>query len=245
MWWMILSVALGGQKKWPCKSIEPDDERWAYVRAGYSVNKKFIDLQEATVWPEDDPDFAPSRNPEDDCFSFERSGFKVQASAARHDDIRADLKSSHGYGSPLLLVFERTLSIADVAEGNANFSTMVAAFEATGLTDTLEGEQPYTLFVPDNAAFASLEEGQLERLLDPENKAELVALLSNHIVRGEIFSPDFGKRRRLRTLSGKVIIVGRADDGSTTVNGVTVSETDLGASNGAIHVIDGVLASHD
>ncbi len=80
--------------------------------------------------------------------------------------------------------------IVDTAAENAQFSTLVAAVQAAGLVDTLKGDGPFTVFAPTNEAFAELPAGTVENLLKPENKAQLVAVLTYHVVPGKVMSGD-------------------------------------------------------
>ncbi|MFN6925652.1 MAG: fasciclin domain-containing protein [Tabrizicola sp.] len=130
--------------------------------------------------------------------------------------------------------------IIDIAASNEDFSTLVAAVGAAGLVDTLKGDGPFTVFAPTNAAFAALPAGTVENLLKPENKAQLVAILTYHVVPGEVTSDQLaGKRLNVATVQGATVhIDGRH---GVTVNKSRVTTADIMASNGVIHVIDRVL----
>ena len=130
--------------------------------------------------------------------------------------------------------------IVDVASSNADFSTLVAAVSAAGLVDTLKSEGPFTVFAPTNAAFAALPAGTVETLLKPENKDQLVKILTYHVVPGKVTSDQLtGKRLSVATVEGsKVHIDGRK---GVKVENATVTAADIMASNGVIHVIDKVL----
>ena len=130
--------------------------------------------------------------------------------------------------------------IVDVASSNADFSTLVAAVSAAGLVDTLKGDGPFTVFAPTNAAFEALPEGTVETVLKPENKDQLVKILTYHVVPGKVTSDQLaGQRLSVATVQGgKVHIDGR--DG-VKVENATVTTADIMASNGMIHVIDKVL----
>ncbi|HAI58833.1 MAG TPA: fasciclin [Xanthomonadaceae bacterium] len=131
-------------------------------------------------------------------------------------------------------------TIVDVAAGNPDFSTLVAALKAAGLVETLSGSGPFTVFAPTNAAFAKLPAGTLENLLKPENKAQLTAILTYHVVSGKVKAADAVKLDEATTVNGA-----KADinvSGSTvTIDGATITATDVAASNGVIHVIDSVM----
>ncbi len=130
--------------------------------------------------------------------------------------------------------------IVDIASSNDDFSTLVAAVSAAGLVDTLKGDGPFTVFAPTNAAFAALPAGTVEDLLKPENKDKLVAILTYHVVAGEVTSDQLaGKRQDVATVQGETAhIDGRK---GVKVNKSRVTTADIMASNGVIHVIDRVL----
>lgn len=131
-----------------------------------------------------------------------------------------------------------TQSIVEIAAGNDDFSTLVAAVTAAGLVETLSGKGPFTVFAPTNEAFAKLPEGTVETLLKPENKAKLAAILTYHVVGAKVMAADVA--------AGKVATVNGAKITITTDNGVMVDKakvikTDLVGTNGVIHVIDSVI----
>lgn len=129
--------------------------------------------------------------------------------------------------------------IVDIAAGNEDFSTLVAAVKAAGLVETLKGEGPFTVFAPTNAAFAALPEGTVEGLLKPENKEKLVAILTYHVVAGKVMAADV-KAGEVPTVQGGKATVA-ITDGKVTIDGANVVKTDIAASNGVIHVIDKVI----
>lgn len=130
--------------------------------------------------------------------------------------------------------------IVDVAAGNPDFSTLVAAVKAAGLVDALKGDGPLTVFAPTNAAFAKLPAGTVESLLLPENKAKLVEILTYHVVSGKVMAADVVKVDSATSLQGQSIAVS-VKDGKVMVGNANVVATDVKASNGVIHVIDTVL----
>jgi uncharacterized surface protein with fasciclin (FAS1) repeats len=129
-------------------------------------------------------------------------------------------------------------TIVEVAASNEDFSTLVAAVEAAGLVETLNGEGPFTVFAPTNEAFEALPPGVLDALLLPENQAVLTQILTYHVVQGAVTSDQITDGE-VPTLEGQNITVSTAD--GVTVNGATVVTADVEASNGVIHVIDTVL----
>ncbi len=131
-------------------------------------------------------------------------------------------------------------TIVDVAAGNPQFSTLVAALKAADLVGTLSGSGPFTVFAPTNDAFAKLPAGTLDDLLKPENKAQLVSILTYHVVAGKVLAADAVKLDRATTVNGAdadIEVVGS----KVTIDGATITATDVAASNGVIHIIDTVM----
>ena len=130
--------------------------------------------------------------------------------------------------------------IVDTAVGAGSFTTLVAAVQAAGLVDVLKGDGPFTVFAPTDAAFAALPEGTVESLLLPENKDQLVAILTYHVVPGVVMSPDIaGKTLDATTVQGGALAINATS--GVMINDATVTTADVAASNGVIHVIDKVL----
>ncbi len=123
---------------------------------------------------------------------------------------------------------------------SAKFNTLVAAVKAAGLVDALNGDGPLTVFAPTDEAFAKLPKGTVENLLKPENKDQLVAVLTYHVVKGNMTASKVLKKESLATLQGGSIAVS-TDDKGAKVNASRILKTDIGCSNGVIHVIDTVL----
>ena len=128
--------------------------------------------------------------------------------------------------------------IVAVASDNPDFSTLVAAIQAAGLVETLQGAGPFTVFAPTNAAFEALPAGLLEKLLLPENVAVLTAILTYHVVPGKVMSADV-TAGDVASVEGSTIAL--TTDGGVKVNGANVVAVDVAASNGVIHVIDQVI----
>ena len=130
--------------------------------------------------------------------------------------------------------------IVDIAASNGNFNTRVAAVTAAGLVDTLKSEGPFTVFAPPDEAFAALPAGTVDNLLLPENKDQLTAILTYHVVPGAVTSDQLaGQRLSVATVNGAdVHIDGR---NGVKVENANVTTADIIASNGVIHVIDSVL----
>lgn len=129
--------------------------------------------------------------------------------------------------------------IVDTAVAAGSFTTLVAAVQAAGLVDTLKGEGPFTVFAPTDAAFAALPAGTVENLLKPENKDQLVAVLTYHVIPGKVMSTDLSEGLKAATVQGGEVTI--TLDGGAKVDGAVISAADIEASNGVIHVIDSVI----
>ena len=131
--------------------------------------------------------------------------------------------------------------IIETAAAAGNFKTLASALREADLVNTLKGAGPYTVFAPTDEAFAKLPKTEIESLL--KDKEKLKGILLFHVLPGSYPSSDLSKMRdgdKVKTVSGKEFTVGRKDD-VMTVNGATVSKTDLPASNGLIRPIDTVI----
>lgn len=131
-------------------------------------------------------------------------------------------------------------TIVEIAAGNKDFSTLVAAVKAAGLVETLSGSGPFTVFAPTNAAFEKLPKGTVEDLLKPENKQKLVAVLTYHVVPGKVTAADVVKLDKAKTVQGQEVKIVAGKDG-VKVDSANVVKTDIVAKNGVIHVIDAVI----
>lgn len=130
--------------------------------------------------------------------------------------------------------------IVDTAVSAGNFTTLAAALEAAGLVETLKSEGPFTVFAPTDEAFGRLPDGTVENLLKPENIDQLRAILTYHVVPGEVLAADVVKLSEAATVNGEDIDI--AVEGSTVmINNAKVVAADIMASNGVIHVIDTVI----
>jgi uncharacterized surface protein with fasciclin (FAS1) repeats len=130
--------------------------------------------------------------------------------------------------------------IVETAADAGNFKTLTAALGAAGLVDTLKGRGPFTVFAPTDEAFAKLPAGTVENLLKPENKDQLVAILTYHVVPGKVMAADVIKLKEAKTVNGKMLEIETKGD-AVMVNDAKVTATDISASNGVIHVIDTVI----
>jgi uncharacterized surface protein with fasciclin (FAS1) repeats len=133
-------------------------------------------------------------------------------------------------------------TVVDLAMGNENLSTLVAALQAAGLVETLQSAGPFTVFAPNNAAFAALPAGVLDALLLPENKDTLVKVLTYHVVSGMVYSADVADGE-VATVEGQPVTLGTMN--GVTVNNATVVSADQKSNNGVVHVIDAVILPLD
>jgi uncharacterized surface protein with fasciclin (FAS1) repeats len=130
--------------------------------------------------------------------------------------------------------------IVDTAVAAGSFTTLAKALAAADLVDTLKGPGPFTVFAPTDAAFAKLPAGTVDDLLKPENKAKLRRVLTYHVVSGKLSAADVVKVSSAKAVSGDTLSI-KVNGGSVMVDQALVVKTDIGASNGVIHVIDAVV----
>ncbi len=131
-------------------------------------------------------------------------------------------------------------NIVETAVAAGSFNTLVKAVQAADLTSTLEGPGPFTVFAPTDQAFAKLPAATLQSLLKPENKDKLRAILTYHVVAGELDAAQVAKLKSVKTVEGaelKIVV----KNGSVMVDNAKVVKADIHASNGIIHVIDAVM----
>jgi len=144
---------------------------------------------------------------------------------------------------PLVLggVAAQAADIVETAADAGSFTTLVTAVQAADLVDVLKGEGPFTVFAPTDEAFAKLPAGTVENLLKPENKDQLVALLTYHAVPGKTMSGDLaGKAVEVTTVEGSPVEIDATGSG-VMVDDARVIQADIEADNGVIHVIDAVI----
>merc|ERR1712048_813814 len=136
-------------------------------------------------------------------------------------------------------------NIVDLAEGNKDLSTLVAALVGGDLVTTLSSPGPFTVFAPTNTAFSALPAGTLDDLMKPANKAQLVDILTYHVVSGNVLSTDLQSFQAVTTVEGKPLHVvswgGVVQLGPSLQSLSKVTAADNKASNGVVHIIDGVL----
>jgi uncharacterized surface protein with fasciclin (FAS1) repeats len=127
--------------------------------------------------------------------------------------------------------------IVDTAIEAGSFKTLVAAVQAAGLVDTLKGEGPFTVFAPTDEAFAKLPAGTVEALL--QDKEKLAAILTYHVVPGKLMASDVVSSKSLDTVQGGSLAIDTSN--GVRIGNAGIIKTDIGSSNGVIHVIDTVL----
>ncbi len=159
--------------------------------------------------------------------------------------VKTDIVGSNGVihviDSVILPPEPSAKTVAEIAIGNKDFSTLVAAVKAAGLVDTLMSEGTFTVFAPTNEAFAKLPAGTVESLLKPENKEKLQAILLYHVVPGKVMASDVVGLKAAKSAQGQPIAIS-VWEGKVKLNGQsTVVATDIAGSNGVIHVIDSVI----
>lgn len=127
--------------------------------------------------------------------------------------------------------------IVNTAINAGSFETLVAAVKAAGLVDTLKGKGPFTLFAPNDDAFAKLPEGTVDKLL--KDVPKLKKILTYHVVSGKVMAADVSKMKSAKTVEGSEVKIDASK--GVKVNNATVSKADVKADNGVIHIIDTVL----
>jgi uncharacterized surface protein with fasciclin (FAS1) repeats len=140
--------------------------------------------------------------------------------------------------TPALADHHKGKDIVDTAVAAGSFNTLATALKAAGLVETLKGAGPFTVFAPTDDAFKKLPAGTLEKLL--ADKAQLTKVLTYHVVAGKVMAADVVKLTSAKTVEGSSVKISVAN-GGVKVNDANVVKTDVGASNGVIHVIDTVI----
>ncbi len=168
-----------------------------------------------------------------------KNGVMVANAKVAKTDIMASNGVIHIIDSVMLPPERQDIVGTAVAAGS--FGTLAKALTAGGLVAALQGDGPFTVFAPTDAAFAKIDAAALADLLKPENKEKLVSILKLHVVSGRVLAKDVGKLTAATSLGGNLAI--EVKDGTVMVNGAKVVKTDVLASNGVIHVIDTVITA--
>ena len=162
---------------------------------------------------------------------------------------RLRISTATAFAAALLLLVTDALAgnygkkqadIVDTAISAGAFNTLAAALEAGDLVGTLKADGPYTVFAPNDVAFAKLPAGTVESLLLPEKKDKLVAILTYHVVPGKVTAAEVVTMQTAPTANGDDLAIRVVDD-TVFINDSRVVATDIGASNGVIHVVDTVI----
>jgi len=155
--------------------------------------------------------------------------------------VKTDIQTSNGVIHVIdSVILPADKDIVDTAVAAGSFKSLVAAIQAAGLVETLKGDGPFTVFAPSDEAIAKLPEGTIENLLKPENKDQLSAILTYHVVAGKVMAADVVKLTSAKTVLGKDVAI-QVADGKVMINDANVVATDIETSNGVIHVIDSVI----
>lgn len=131
--------------------------------------------------------------------------------------------------------------IVDTAVAAGNFTTLATALGAAGLVDTLKGDGPFTVYAPTDAAFAALPAGTVETLLKPENKDQLIAILTYHVSPGKLMAKQVARKDMVGTVNGEMVDVTLNGDGTVNLDDAFIITANIETSNGIIHVIDRVM----
>ncbi len=155
--------------------------------------------------------------------------------------IKTDIECSNGVIHVIdEVILPKTDTLLETASSAGSFNTLAAAIEAAGLVDALNGDGPFTVFAPTDAAFAKLPAGTVENLLKPENVETLRSILLYHVVEGRVYSDGVSDGQWVKTLEGTKLNVSTSKK-RIMINSATVEAADIDASNGVIHVIDEVI----
>jgi len=152
--------------------------------------------------------------------------------------IAAAALAASAFAAPVTAASAQGKDIVETAVAAGSFQTLATALGAAGLVETLKGKGPFTVFAPTDAAFAKLPPGTVEKLL--ADKEQLKAILLYHVVPGAVPAADAAKLSSARTVNGADIAI-HAVDGKVMINDANVTQADIKASNGIIHVLDAVI----
>ena len=130
--------------------------------------------------------------------------------------------------------------IVALASNTPSLSTLVKALQAADLVGTLQQGGPYTVFAPSDEAFAALPAGTLDNLLKPENKQQLIDILTYHVTEGSVMAANLSDGMMVNSLSGKQLTV-KINGDKVMINNANVTMPNVEASNGVVHVIDKVI----
>jgi transforming growth factor-beta-induced protein len=170
-------------------------------------------------------------------FSVSDAGVRVDGASV----VATDIACSNGVIHVIdAVILPSTMNIVETAIEAGSFKTLAAALTAAQLVEALQGEGPFTVFAPTDEAFAALPAGTVENLLKPENREQLAAVLTYHVVPGRIYADAVISKHEFKTLQGQALTT-RSNDKGVFVQGARILKTDIESTNGVIHVIDSVL----
>jgi uncharacterized surface protein with fasciclin (FAS1) repeats len=182
-------------------------------------------------------DSAPTLNGKDVSISAEGGAVTVDNANVIATDIQAKNGIVHVIDQVILP--ESIEDIIQVAQGAGIFNTLLAAVEAADLTEVLKGEGPFTVFAPTDEAFEAIPDEDLSALLaDPE---ALAAVLTYHVVPGELLAEDVLSSSSLTTVNGAEAPISLDGEGQPRIDDAIITATDIDAKNGVIHIIDRVI----
>lgn len=174
----------------------------------------------------------------------QRIEISVDGGTVRVDDARVvetDIACRNGVIHVIdRVILPATADLIETATSTGKFGTLVKAVEAAGLVEALKGKGPFTVLAPTDAAFAALPAGTLSKLLEKENREQLVAILKYHVIPGRVYADQVASSQALETLQGSRLSIRKSED-SVSIQGAKVLKTDIESSNGVIHVIDKVI----
>ena len=136
--------------------------------------------------------------------------------------------------------YKKSMDVVDMAAHTGQFNTLVAAVQAAGLEDVLRGDGPFTVLAPNDEAFAKLPDGTVEDLLKPENIDKLKAILTYHVIPGEVYSKDVVAMSSGKTVNGQEVMF-KVEGEDVYADAAKIIQVDVKATNGVIHIVDSVL----
>ena len=166
--------------------------------------------------------------------------FSCKKNESLTTDSAAATTETAAHGQEGIVDTDSAPDIVKLAAGNKDLSTLVKAVQTAGLTTSLSNAGPFTVFAPVNAAFDKLPAGTVDDLLKPENNGKLTDILGHHTYVGVIKAEQFTDGQNLGMVDGKSITI-KMVNGKPTVNGTVNIVASVPASNGMVHVVDGVI----
>jgi len=164
----------------------------------------------------------------------------TENSVQSDNTVTTQTQSREALGQEGVVDDQSNPDIIKLAVANADLTTLVTAVKAAGLTTSLSNAGPFTVFAPLNSAFDKLPKGTVDNLLKKENESQLTDILGHHTYVGVIRENQFSDGQNLGMVDGKNITI-KMVDGKPTVNGTINIVATVPASNGIIHVVDGVI----